>query len=161
MKSHRKMRLALLSAVCVYSLAVMTVFSMAETKSRVNGHKVKITGPIVVHEGDMLQILNEKDGSVHGFKVTDKTTIRCEKGFLHGNTVMDASALVPALTVEVEGIGTPEDMPEAKTIKVNPDTFSLMVGQDKQGGNLCREPAHDAGRYHGIRTLFSSLLPPI
>jgi hypothetical protein len=161
MKSHSKMRLALLSAVCGCSLAVMTVFSMAETKSRVNGHKVKITGPIAVHEGDMLQILNEKDGSVHGFKVTDKTTIRCEKGFLHGNTVMHASALVPALTVEVEGIGTPEDMPEAKTIKVDPDTFSLMVGQDKQGGNLCREPAHDAGRHHGIRTLFSSLLPPI
>ncbi len=159
MKSHRKMRLALLSAVCIYSLAVMTVSSMAATKSRVNGHKVKITGPIVVHEGDTLQILNEKNGSVHGFKVTEKTTIRCEKGFLHGSTVMDASALVPALAVEAEGIGTP--MLEAKTIKVNPDTFSLMVGQDKQGGNLCREPAHDAGRYHGIRTLFSSLLPPI
>jgi len=139
----------------------MTVFSMAETESRVNGHKVKITGPIVVHEGDMLQILNEKDGSVHGFKVTDETTIRCEEGFLHRNTVMHPSALVPALTVEVEGIGTPQDMPEAKTIKVDPDTFALTVGQDKQGGDLCRKPAQGAGRYHGIKTLFSSLLPPI
>ncbi|MGA3128406.1 MAG: hypothetical protein ABSD13_17025 [Candidatus Korobacteraceae bacterium] len=161
MKSHRKMRLAFLSAVCIYSVALMTVFSMAETKSRVNGHKVKITGPIVVHEGDMLQILNEKDGSVHGFKVTDETTIRCEEGFLHRNTVMHPSALVPALTVEVEGIGTPQDMPEAKTIKVDPDTFALTVGQDKQGGDLCRKPAQGAGRYHGIKTLFSSLLPPI
>jgi hypothetical protein len=60
-----------------------------------------------------VQILNEKDGSVHGFKVTDETTIRCEEGFLHRNTVMHPSALVPALTVEVEGIGTPQDMPEA------------------------------------------------
>ena len=158
MKSHRKIRLAFLSAVCVYSVAVL---SMAETKSLAHGHKVKITGPIVVHERDMVQILNEKNGSVHGFKVTDKTTIRCEKGFLQGGTVMDASALTPALAVEVEGIGIRQDMPEAKTIKVNPDTFALMVGQDKQGGNLCRKPAHDAGRYHGIRTLFSSLLPPI
>ncbi|MGC2111387.1 MAG: hypothetical protein WA655_17870 [Candidatus Korobacteraceae bacterium] len=161
MKSHRKMRLAFLSAVCVYSVAVMTVFSIAETKSPAHGHKVKITGPIVVHERDMVQILNERDGSAHGFKVTDRTTIRCEKGFLHGNTVMDASALVPALTVEVEGIRTPQGLPEARTIKVNPDTFALMVGQDKQGWNLCRKPAHDAGRYYGIRILFSSLLPPI
>ncbi len=161
MKSPRKMRLAFLSAVCIYSVAAMTVFSMAETRSPAHRHKVKITGPIVVHEGDMVQILNEKDGSVHGFKVTDKTTIRCEKGFLHGNTVMDASALVPALTVEVEGIGSPQNMPEAKTIKVDPDTFALTVGQDKQGGDLCRKPAQDAGRYHGLKTLFSSLLPPI
>jgi len=139
----------------------MTVLSMAETKSPAHGHKVKITGPIVVHERDMVQILNEKDGSVHGFKVTDKTTIRCKKGFLHGNTVMGASALVPALAVEVEGTGTPLDTPEAKTIKVNPEAFALTVGQDKQGGNLCQKPAQDAGRYHGIRTLFSSLLPPI
>lgn len=161
MKSQRKMRLAFLSAVCAYSVAVMTVSSMAETKSPAHGHKVKITGPIVVHERDMVKILNEKDGSVHGFKVTDKTTIRCEKGFLRGSTVMGASALTPALAVEVEGIGTRQDMPEAKTIKVNPDTFALMVGQDKQGGNLCRKPADDAGRYHGIGTLFNSLLPPI
>jgi hypothetical protein len=161
MESHRKLRLAFLSAVCIYSMAVMTVFSMAEARSPENGHKVKITGPIVVHEGDMVQVLNEKNGSLHSFKVTEKTTIRCEKGFLHGNTVMDPSALVPALTVEIEGIGTPQDMPQAKTIKVDPDTFALMVGQDKQGGDLCRKPAQGAGRYHGIRTLFISLLPDL
>lgn len=161
MKSLRTMRLAFLSAVCIYSVAVMTVFSMAETRPPAHRHKVKITGPIVVHGGDMVQILNEKDGSVHGFKVTDKTTIRCEKGFLHGNSAMHPSALVPALTVEVEGIGTPQDMPEAKTIKVDPDTFALTVSQDKQGGDLCRRPAQVGGRYHRIRILFSSLLPPI
>ncbi len=159
MKSDRKIRLAFLSAVCIYSVCVMTVFSTAETKPRVNGHKVTVTGPIVVHEGDTLKILNEKNGSVHGFKVTDQTTIRCERGFLHGNTVMDASALVPALTVEVDGIGTPQDMPEAKTIRVNPDTFALTSAQHKQSRDLCQKPAQDAGRYHRIRTLFSSLLP--
>ncbi len=142
-------------------MAVMTGFSLAEARSPAKGHKVKIMGPIVVREGDMVQILNEKDGSIHGFKVTDETTIRCEKGFLHGNTAMHPSALVPVLTVEVEGIGSSQNMPEAKKIKVDPDTFALTVGQDKQGGDLCRKPAQDAGRYHGIKTLFSSLLPPI
>lgn len=161
MKSHRKMRLAFLSAVCIYSVTVMTVLSMAETKSRANGRKVKITGPIVVLEGDMVEILNEKDGSVYGFKITDETIIRCEKGFLHGNTVMLLSALVPALTIEVDGIWTLQGIPEATAIKVNPDTYALTVGQDKQGGDLCPKPAQDAGRYHGMRTLFSSLLPPI
>ena len=56
--------------------------------------EVKITGPIVVHERDMAQIPETRtDGSATALKVTDRTTIRCEKGFLQGGTVMDASAL--------------------------------------------------------------------
>lgn len=139
----------------------MTVLAMAETKPRVNGHKVKITGPIVVLDGDTVEIVNEKDGSVHGFKITDETTIRCEKGFLHGKTVMRSSALVPALTIEVEGRRTLQGIPEATAIKVSPDIYALRVDRDRQGGDLCPKPVQDDGRYHGIRTLFSSLLPPI
>jgi len=140
-------------------VAGMTVFSMAEASSPANGHKVKITGSILVHEGDTVQILNVNDGSVYGFKVTDKTTIRCDKGFPHGKTVMDASALVPAVTVEVEGIRTPQDMPEARTIKVNPDTFALTAAHDKQSQASCGEAAQDAVPHHGIGTLFNSFLP--
>jgi hypothetical protein len=159
MGSHRKFRFVLLAALCIYCVIVMAVFSTAATRSSAKGHKVKVTGPIVVHEGDVVQVLDGKDGSAHGFKVTDKTTIKCDKGLLHRSTMMDGSALVPALTVEVEGIGSPRDMPEAKTIRFNPDTFAFAVAQDKQGRDLCRKAAQDGGRSHGVRTLFSSLLP--
>jgi hypothetical protein len=139
----------------------MTGFSMAECKSSTKGRHIKVTGPIVVHEGNIVQMLNEKDGSQHLFKITDKTTIRCDMGFFHGNTVMNTSALVPALTVEVEGISGSLDTPEAKIIRVDPATFALIVGQDKQGGRSCLKPTEDAGRYHGIKTLLTSFLPPI
>jgi hypothetical protein len=127
MELNRKLRSAFLAAACVYLVTVTATFSMAADKSPASGQKVKITGPIVVREGDMVQVLNWKDGSVQGFKVTGRTAIRCDKGFLRGKTAMNASALVPALTVEVEAISTSEGMAEAKTIRFNPDPFAAKV----------------------------------
>lgn len=151
MESHRKLRSAFLSAACIYFVTVMATFSMAAAGSPANGHKVKIKGPIVVHEGDVMQILNWKDGSVHGFKVTNKTTIRCDKGFLQGKRAMDATALVPALTVEVEAISHPEGIAEAQAIRFNPDPFALTVAQEKQTRDSCS--------YRPNRFILSWLLP--
>ncbi len=151
MESHRKLRSAFLSATCICFVTAMATFSMAAAKSPANGHKMKIRGPIVVQEGDVVQILNGKDGSVHGFKVTDRTTIRCDKGFLHGKTAMDASALVPALTVDVEAISTPEGIAEAKTISFSPDPFVVTVAQEKQTRDSCS--------YRPDRFILSWLLP--
>jgi len=157
MESRRKFRLALLAAACVYFMIAGSVFATAATRPLAKGHKVKVTGPIVVHDGDVVEIRDGRDGSAYSFKVTDKTAIRCNKGFLHGNTAMDASALVPALTVEVEGIGYAEGVAEARTIKFNPDTFAFAAAPDTQ--DACRRPVQDLGRTHGVRTLLSSLLP--
>lgn len=142
MESHRQFRSAFLSAACLYFVTVMNVFSLAAIRAPASRHRVKITGPIVMRQGNVLQILDEKDGSVHGFKITDKTAIRCDKGFLHGNTVMDASALVPALTVEVEGIAKPKDMTEARMVKFNSDTFAFAVVQEGTR-DLCSYSPHN------------------
>jgi hypothetical protein len=159
MGSHRKFRFALLAATCIYCVIAMAVFSTAATKPPAKGHKVKVTGPIVVHEGDELQVLDGKDGSPHSFKVTNKTMIKCDKGLLHGSTIMNSSALVPALTVEIEGIGSSQDTFEAKVIKFTPDKFALGVAQDNQGRDVSRKAGQDTRRSHGVRTLFSSLFP--
>lgn len=135
-------------------MAAASGFAQAATRPSVKSHKVKVVGPIVVHDGDVLQIRSGKDGSAYSFKVTDRTTIRCDKGLLHRSTVMDATALVPALTVEIEGVSYPEDMPEARTIKFSPDTFAPA-----QSGDSCGQVVHDLGRSHGVRTLLSSLSP--
>jgi hypothetical protein len=151
MESRRKLRSAFLSAACIYFVTTMAIFSMAADKSHPKAHKVTITGPIVVHEGDVVQILNWKDSSIHGFKVTDRTTIRCDKGFLHGKEAMNASALVPALTVEVEATSSPDGTAEAQTIRFNPETFALTVAQEKQTGDSCS--------YTPDRFILSWLLP--
>ena len=99
----------------------------------------------------MVQILNWKDGSAHAFKVTDKTSIRCDKGFPQGKKATNASALVPALTVEVEAISTPEGMAEAQTISFNPDPFAVTAAEEKLARDLCS--------YRPNRSIWSWLLP--
>ena len=138
MESHRKLCFAFLAAACIYFVTVMATFSMAADRAPVNGHKVKVKGPILVHDGDVVQILNWKDGSAHGFRITNKTNIRCDKGFLQGKRAMDASALVPALTVEVEAMSNPEGIAEAQTIRFSPDPFATTVAQEKQTRDSCR-----------------------
>lgn len=156
MESRRISRFLLLAAALICFVAAAAGFSQAETKPVAKSHKVKVTGPIVVHDGNLLQIRDGRDGSAYSFKITDKTTIKCEKGFLRGKAVMGAAALVPALTVEVEGKGFPEDTLEARTIKFSPDPFAFAAAQD---GDHCGQPAHDPGRPHGVGILFSSLNP--
>lgn len=152
MESRRKLRSAFLSAACIYFVTVMATFSVAATRSPApKGHKVKVTGPIVVHNGDVVRVLDGKDGSAHSFRVTDRTTIRCNQGFLHGKRTMDASALVPALTVEVEATSASEDMAEAKTISFNPDPFAVTAPQQKQTLDSCS--------YRPDRFVLSWLLP--
>jgi hypothetical protein len=75
---------------------------------------------------------------------------------LHRSSVMDAAALVPALTVEIEGTGSSEDITEARTIRFSPDPFVLASASSRDS---CRPPAQDPGRSHGVRTLFSSIGP--
>jgi hypothetical protein len=135
MELSKTLRAAFLPAACIYFVAAMAVFSMAAVRPSAKSHKVKITGPIILREANMLQIMNEKDGSVYGFKVTDKTIIRSHNGFLHHDTAMDASVLVPSLTVEVEGISTSQSTPEAKTIKFDPDTLAPTENQDAHRRN--------------------------
>jgi hypothetical protein len=145
MKTRRKSHLALSLTACIYFATLAATFSMAadrspansHDRSLANGHKVKIRGPIVVREGDVVQILNWKDGSVHGFKVTDRSTISCDKGFLHGKRAMDASVLVPALNVEVAAISNPEGISEAQTIRFNPDPFVVTAAPEKQTRDSC------------------------
>jgi hypothetical protein len=61
MGAHTRLRSAFLSAACIYFVTAMATFSMAATGSRANGHKVKIKGPIVVHEGDVLTLRQSSD----------------------------------------------------------------------------------------------------
>ena len=58
-------------------------------------------------------------------------------GFLHGKRAMVASALVLALTVQVEAISNPEGIAEAPSIRLNPDPFALMAAEEKQTGDPC------------------------
>jgi len=128
MNLRKNMCLKFLSMACVYFVTAMTLFAAAETAKV---QKLKVKGVVVAHEGDVVKIQDKKDNSVHAFTVTDRTKIERDKG-LFSRTTMDAVALVPGLTIEVEGVQGPEGTPVAKTIKFKPDAFAITVAQQKQ-----------------------------
>ena len=71
MESHRKLRVrVLVGSLHLFRDGYGNVLD-GSNRTPAKGHKVKITGPIVVHDGDVVQVMNSRDGSVHGFQLTD------------------------------------------------------------------------------------------
>jgi hypothetical protein len=121
---------ALLSLVCFCLLATMT-FAAAVKGPISSGQKATVEGTVIFRDGDLITVVDEKDGSTVALKVTGTTRIERKKGmFSHKN--MDVTALVPSLIVKAEGVGNAEGQLEAKKIKFNPDAFTITVAQQQQ-----------------------------
>src|SRR5271165_6461496 len=120
---------ALLSAVCVCLLAAMT-FAGAVKGPVSNGRKATVEGTVISRDGNLVKVVDKKDGSTVAVKVTDTTRIERKKGLGHKD--MDVTALVPGLIVKAEGVGNAEGQLEAKKIKFNPDVFPITVAQQQQ-----------------------------
>jgi Domain of unknown function (DUF5666) len=123
---------ALLSVVCLCLLATMTFAAAGKRPDA--GQKATVRGTIISRDGDLVKVVDKKDGSTVAVRVTDSTKIECEKGmhafFTH--TDMKVKALVPGLTVKAEGVRNAEGQLEAKKIKFNPDVFAVTVAQQQQ-----------------------------
>ena len=135
MKSHfRKSTPLPFLAVCLYVLAAAIAFAAPAANAVTHGQKAKIKGVIIARDGDAVKIQDKKDGSTKTFMVTDQTKIERDKsgnGFF-GRTNMQVTALVPGLTVRVEGVSNAEGQVEAKTVRFNPDAFAVTVAQQQQ-----------------------------
>ncbi len=126
MNLRNNMFVVVLSVACMFWVVAMTPFAVAKAA---NVQKVKVKGVVVFREGNVVQIQEEENGSVQAFTITDKTRIERRKG---GHKIMDATALVPGLTVEIEGVKSPEGNPLANKIKFKPDAFAVTVAEEKQ-----------------------------
>ena len=128
--SGRRTRLAFLSAVCLYLLAAMTLVAAAETNHVAKARKAKITGTITSRDGNTVNVLDKKDGSTKIVNVTDSTQIHRD-GFLSDKT-MNATALVPGLTISAKGVMNEQGQIDAKKVSFRPDAFSVTVAQEQQ-----------------------------
>ena len=133
LRGGKTIRHALLSVVCLCLLATMT-FAAATKGQTSNGQKATVKGTIISRDGDLVKVVDKKDGSTVAVRVTDSTKIERDKGmhafFTH--TDMNVRALVPGLTVKAEGVRNAEGQLEAKKIKFNPDVFAVTVAQQQQ-----------------------------
>ena len=120
--------------VCVVLLTIIALTSMAFAQTFTSGEKGKVKGTIMSRKGDLVKIQDAKTGSTALIKITDDTKIIRDKAKVsfHRHEDMDVTAMVPGLTISVEGVGNADNQLEAKKITFSPDEFAIEVAQQQQ-----------------------------
>lgn len=119
--------------VCTVLLAGL-VFAVSPVDQTIaSGQKGKVKGKIVSRSGDLVKV-KEKSGDTVTVVLTDTTKIERDKGAKHffRHTEMDATAMLPGLTIDAEGVGNAKNQLEASKITFNPDAFAVEVAQEQQ-----------------------------
>ena len=120
--------------VCVVLLTVFTLASAAFAQTFSSGEKAKVKGTITSRKGDLIKVQDDKTGSSALVKITDDTKIIRDKSKVafHRHEDMDVTAMVPGLTIKVEGVGNADNQLEASKITFSPDEFAIEVAQQQQ-----------------------------
>jgi outer membrane protein OmpA-like peptidoglycan-associated protein len=96
------------------------------------GKKAKVTGTIVSRSGDLIKITEKKQGTTAFVTITDDTKFDRERAFRLRPASMDASAMLPGLTITAEGVGNAQGNLDAKTIKFDPNIFNIEIAEEQQ-----------------------------
>ena len=120
--------------LCAALLAVIALVSVAYAQTYTAGQKAKVKGTIISRKGDLVKVQDVKTGAIAVVKITDDTKIVRDKSKVafHRHEDMDVTAMVPGLTISVEGEGNAANQLEAKKITFSPDVFAIEVAQQQQ-----------------------------
>jgi outer membrane protein OmpA-like peptidoglycan-associated protein len=119
---------------CVVVLTIIALASMGFAQTFTAGEKGKVKGMIKSRKGDLVTVQDDKTGSMATIKITDDTKIVRDKSKVsfHRHEDMDVTAMVPGLTINVEGVGNAANQLEASKISFSPDAFAIEVAQQQQ-----------------------------
>lgn len=118
---------------CVLSKVLLAgLICAAETQRFEPNKKAKVTGVIRSRNGDLVIIQVKKTGESAPVNLTDETKIERKKDFRLRRADMDVTAMVPGLTIDVEGVGNVNGQLDANKIVFDPDTFAIEVAEEKQ-----------------------------
>ena len=125
---EKRLFFGLLCTVFIVSLA------WANAGQIPSDQKAKVKGTIVSRNGELVTVKDKKTGTKTIVDITDDTKIERKHGkvefFRH--TDMDATAMVPGLTIEAEGVGNAQGQLVAKKITFDPDEFAVEVAEEQQ-----------------------------
>jgi outer membrane protein OmpA-like peptidoglycan-associated protein len=93
-----------------------------------------VKGVIKSRSGDLVKVQDDKTGSLAVVKITDDTKVLRDKHRIvfHRHEDMDVTAMVPGLTISVEGVGNADSQLEASKITFSPDAFAIEVAQQQE-----------------------------
>jgi outer membrane protein OmpA-like peptidoglycan-associated protein len=118
---------------CVVLFGSLTYPAQSETRPIEAGKKVKITGRVLSRSGDLVTVA-EKNSDEVVVDLNASTRIERKRGkmFFSHYTQTDRAALIPGLTVVVEGPGNAKGQIEADKISFVPDAFAVAVAEEQQ-----------------------------
>jgi outer membrane protein OmpA-like peptidoglycan-associated protein len=132
---HNPKPILLFCMSVVILFASLTFAGVAnKTRQLALGEKAKVTGSILSRDGDLIRVRDNKTGGLVIVNITDNTEIKRKKGsvLFFRHTDMDVTAMVPGLTIEVEGAGNTKGELDAWKISFTPDTFAVEVAEEQQ-----------------------------
>jgi outer membrane protein OmpA-like peptidoglycan-associated protein len=120
--------------ICAVLLTVIALASAGYAQTFSSGEKAKVKGNILSRNGDLVKVQDKKTGSPVIVKITDDTKILRDKSKVafRRHEDMDVTAMVPGLTVSVDGVGNAANQLEASKITFSPDAFAIEVAQEQQ-----------------------------
>ena len=120
---------------CVILLGSLSYRAQSETRLIEAGKKVKVTGRILSRNGDLVNVYDKSSGEIVVVDLNASTKIERRRGkiLFFRHTQMDRTALIPGLTMTVEGPGNAEGQIEADKISfAPPDAFTVAVAEEQQ-----------------------------
>jgi outer membrane protein OmpA-like peptidoglycan-associated protein len=134
MKTSRSSFPCVPQRVCAVLLAVIALASASYAQTFTAGQKGKVKGVIKSRSGDLVKVQDDKTGSLAVVKITDDTKVLRDKHRIvfHRHEDMDVTAMVPGLTISVEGVGNADSQLEASKITFSPDAFAIEVAQQQE-----------------------------
>src|ERR1700723_2953655 len=133
-KLHKWKRNVLLCAGSALLLVALGFAAAHETRQLGAGEKATVTGAILSRDGDLIWVLDKKSSEIVVVNINDDTKIERKQHrvvFLR-HTDMDATAMVPGLTIQAEGLGNSKGQLDAAKIVFTPDSFAVEVAQEQQ-----------------------------
>jgi outer membrane protein OmpA-like peptidoglycan-associated protein len=127
----RNSKQLLFQATCAMLLASVGYASTAVQPFEA-GKKAKVTGTIVSRNGDMIIVKVKKEGTSAIIDITDDTKFDRERAFRLRPASMDATAMLPGLTITAEGVGNAKGQLDASKIKFDPNEFAIEIAQEQQ-----------------------------
>src|SRR5262249_45448978 len=121
-----------LAVLCHATSIVLLLGAIARAQSFEAGKKAKVTGTIQSRNGDQVNIKVKKSANQAVVNLTDSTKIERKKDFRLRHADMDITAMVPGLTIDVEGVGNAQGQLNATKISFDPNVFAIEVAEEQQ-----------------------------
>jgi outer membrane protein OmpA-like peptidoglycan-associated protein len=119
---------------CIVLLGSLSYADQPVARSIEAGKKVKVTGRILSHKGNLVDVFDRGSNQVVVVDLNANTKVERKRGkiLFFRHTQMDTRSLIPGLPITVEGPGNPEGQIEADKISFVADTFAIEIAEEQQ-----------------------------